>query len=162
MSDVAEGTHDEQPNTLSRRVETLLGGAELALYLSTAVILTVGAATLLIFAVYEAVLTATTAPSDKILVPLLDRVLLVLMLAEVIYTVRRVAKTRRLELGPFFVIAIIAAIRRVLVITAESAGYDINDPAFQAASVELGLLALLIVAFAAAMRLVPLDSRPTT
>ncbi len=54
---------------------------------------------------------------------LLDRVLLALMLAEIIYTVGRITRTRKLESEPFLIIGIIAAIRRMLIVTAESAGH---------------------------------------
>ncbi len=54
---------------------------------------------------------------------LLDRVLLALMLAEIIYTVGRITRTRKLESEPFLIIGIIAAIRRMLLVTAESAGH---------------------------------------
>jgi uncharacterized membrane protein (DUF373 family) len=54
---------------------------------------------------------------------LLDRVLLALMLAEIIYTVWRITRTRKLESEPFLIVGIIAAIRRMLIVTAESAGH---------------------------------------
>ena len=78
------------------------------------------------------------------------------MLAEIIYTVRSIARHHRLEAEPFFIVAIIAAIRRILVITAESSrNVNLDDPHFQAALVELGLLALIVLALAGAMRLIP-------
>ena len=83
---------------------------------------------------------------------LLDRVLLALMLAEILYTLVRFAREGSLEATHFLVIGIIAAVRRVLVLTAEAVEkFDLADPAFLA---ELGLLALLVVAFALAIRLV--------
>jgi uncharacterized membrane protein (DUF373 family) len=92
------------------------------------------------------------------LLHLLDRALLVLMLAEIIYTVSRVARKLRLEVEPFLIVGVIAAIRRMLIITAESATHvDITDPAFLAALAELGLLALVILVFAVAMRLLRME-----
>ena len=89
------------------------------------------------------------------MVHLLDRVLLALMLAEIIYTVGRIARTQQLETEPFLIVGIIAAIRRMLIITAESAGHiDIADPIFQAVLAEPGLLALIILLMAWAMRLI--------
>jgi len=79
------------------------------------------------------------------MVHLLDRVLLALMLAEIIYTVGRISRTQMLETEPFLIVGIIAAIRRMLILTAESAGHvDLTDPVFQALLAELGLLALII------------------
>lgn len=68
--------------------------------------------------------------------------------------VPRVAQCKQLEAAPFFVVAIIAAIRRMLIITAESATHvDLGDPTFQALMVELALPGVLILALAAAMRM---------
>jgi len=134
----------------------VLEQAELYIYLTTAFILVLAAAGLLVVAVIEMVETIAAGDYLGALVPLLDRALLVLMLAEIIYTVRRIAYRKRLEAGPFFIVGLIAAVRRILVITAESTRkVDLHDPAFQAAMLELGLLALIILAIAGAMRLIP-------
>ena len=91
----------------------------------------------------------------KAMVHLLDRVLLALMLAEIIYTVGRITRTQQLETEPFLIVGIIAAIRRMLIITAESAGHvDLTDPFFQAILAELALLSLIILMLAWAMRLI--------
>jgi len=134
----------------------LMERAELWLYSATSIVLIVAAAGLLVAAVVEMANAALGGDYMAALLHVLDRALLVLMLAEIIYTVRRIANRRRLEAHPFFVVAIIAAIRRMLVITAEStSSVDLQDPYFQAAMLELGLLAVIIVALAVAMRLVP-------
>ena len=88
------------------------------------------------------------------MVHLLDRVLLALMPAEIIYTVGRISRTQMLETEPFLIVGIIAAIRRMLIITAEGAGHiDLTDPVFQALLAELGLLAVIIFLLAWSMRL---------
>ena len=138
------------------RLANLLERGEHYIYLSTALILVVAAAALLAMAVVEVFHQVAGGDYDGALLQLLDRALLVLMLAEIIYTVRSIARRRRLEAEPFFIVAIIAAIRRILIITAESTtNVDLQDPHFQAALVELGLLALIVLAPAGAMRLIP-------
>jgi len=133
--------------------------AEHLIYLATAVILVLAAAGLLVLTLVEVAIKVVDVEFIGAMLMLLDRALLVLMLAEIIYTVRRVSQRKRLEARPFFIVGIIAAIRRILVITAESASHvDIQDPLFQAAMVELGLLALIIVALAGAMRIIPDDA----
>ena len=92
------------------RFAGLLERAEHAIYLATAMILVVAAATLLIVAVTEAVVQLVAADYAGALLHLLDRTLLVLMLAEIIYTVRSIARRHRLEAEPFFIVAIIAAV----------------------------------------------------
>ncbi len=128
--------------------------AELTIYAATSVLLVITAGGLLVIAAAEMVEQLMAGQTIPALLNVLDRALLLLMLAEIIYTVRRVAQKQRLEVTPFFVVAIIAAIRRMLIITAESATHvDLHDPQFLAAMAELGLLALLILALACAMRL---------
>lgn len=134
----------------------LLERAELYIYLATASILVLGAAALLRVAVVETIATARQGDHVGALLPRLDRTLIVLMLAEIVYTGRRIAHCKRLDAEPFFIVGLIAAIRRILVITAESTGdIDLHDPGFQAAMTELGLRALIILALARAMRLMP-------
>lgn len=134
----------------------LLERAEHYIYVATAILLVIAAATLLASAVVEGVLEVLAGEPDAALLHLLDRALLVLMLAEIIYTVRSVARRHRLEVEPFFIVAIIAAIRRILIITAESTGnVDLQDTHFQAGMVELGILAVIVLALAGAMRMIP-------
>lgn len=138
----------------------LLERAEHYLYLATAVILVVAAAALLVSSVVEVVGEVLAGDLDEALLRLLDRALLVLMLAEIIYTVRSIARRHRLEAEPFFIVGIIAAIRRILIITAEStSNVNLQDPHFQAAMLELGILALIVLALASAMRLIPGDAK---
>ncbi len=136
--------------------ERFMARAELLLYVSTSVILVLAAFGLLLAAVHEMTIYVLGGHFIDALLHLLDRALLVLMMAEIIYTVRRIAHQKRLEVQTFFTVAIIAAIRRMLIITAESSQHiDLTSPVFQAALAELGVLALIILALAAAMRLVP-------
>lgn len=137
----------------------VLERAEHYIYVATAFVLVLAAAGLLVASVLQMGVQVIAGDYVGGLLHLLDRALLVLMLAEIIYTVRRIARRKRLEAEPFFVVAIIAAIRRMLVITAESTTHiDLSDPTFQAALAELGLLAVIILALAAAMRLIPVHS----
>ncbi|MDX1593592.1 MAG: phosphate-starvation-inducible PsiE family protein [Gammaproteobacteria bacterium] len=132
--------------------------AELYIYVSTAFVLVFAAAGMLLLGIYEMVARVAEGDFIRGLLHLLDRALLVLMLAEIIYTVGRIARKLRLEVEPFLIVGVIAAVRRMLVITAESATHvDLQDPAFQAALAELGLLALVILAIAVAMRLLRME-----
>jgi uncharacterized membrane protein (DUF373 family) len=109
----------------------LLEHAEVGIYLSTAVLLILAAAVLLVVGVFESLLLMFNADYVGGLLLFLDRSLLVLMLAEIIYTVRKIAETHKLQIRPFLTVAIIAAIRRILVITAESTRHiNVDDPIF--------------------------------
>lgn len=83
---------------------------------------------------------------------ILDQLLLVLMLVEVLHTVRISIRSHTLITEPFLVVGLIASIRRVLVITLEVA--DLTKPErwstdgeriFRSSMIELGLLGALIL-----------------
>ena len=82
---------------------------------------------------------------------LLDQLLVVLMLVEILHTVRISIRSHTLVTEPFLVVGLIASIRRILVITLEAAtltkeGKWTPDGAtiFHASMIELGLLGLLV------------------
>ena len=114
------------------------------LYVALGVLLAAGALVLLADATltFVANLIAGTLPAR--MVSLLDRVLLVLMFAEILYTVQVSFREHALVPEPFLVVGLIAAIRRVLVITAEFSDVkDAGSAQFRATMVELGLLTAL-------------------
>lgn len=141
-------------NNQSEHGSGLLERAEHYIYLAAGYILVVAAAGLLIAAIIEMTANIVAGDYTGAIVHLLDRVLLALMLAEIIYTVGRILRTQQLDTEPFLIVGIIAAIRRILIITAESAGHvDLSDPKFQAVLAELGLLAMIIFLLAWAITL---------
>src|ERR1700678_476682 len=82
----------------------------------------------------------------------LDQLLVVLMLVEILHTVRISIHSHYLVTEPFLVVGLIASIRRVLVITLEAAsltkgGVWSADGAsiFRGSMIELGLLGLVIL-----------------
>jgi hypothetical protein len=86
------------------------------------------------------------------IVALLDRLLLVLMIVEVLYTVQVSFREHTLVPEPFLVVGLIAAIRRVLVITAEFGKLaELGDAAFRNAMIELALLTVMVVALVASL-----------
>jgi uncharacterized membrane protein (DUF373 family) len=81
------------------------------------------------------------------IVGLLDRILLILLVVELLYTVQVSFRERILVPEPFLLVGLIAVIRRVLVLTAELAQvHDKPDPVFQRFIMELGVLTFMIVA----------------
>jgi hypothetical protein len=80
----------------------------------------------------------------------LDQLLVVLMLVEILHTVRISIRSHILVTEPFLVVGLIASIRRILVITLQAAtvtGRWSTEGAsiFHASMTELGLLGLLIL-----------------
>jgi uncharacterized membrane protein (DUF373 family) len=93
-------------------------------------------------------------------IELLDRILLILMIAEILYTVQVSLREHALVPEPFLVVALIAAVRRVLIITAEFADLMEKGPeAFTNSMIELGILTVMIVALVVSLML--LRSRQT-
>jgi hypothetical protein len=85
----------------------------------------------------------------------LNELLIVLMLVEILHTVRISIRSHVLVTEPFLVVGLIASIRRILVITLEAAtltkeGAWTSEGAsaiFQSSMLELGLLGLLVLIF---------------
>lgn len=76
----------------------------------------------------------------------LDQILLVLLIIELLYTVQVSFREHGLLVEPFLVVALIAVIRRILVITAELTKLpESGQPVFQRAMFELGILSAMIV-----------------
>ena len=82
----------------------------------------------------------------------LDQLLLVLMIVEILHTVRISIRSHTLTTEPFLIVGLIASIRRILVITLEAA--DLTKPErwsvdgeriFRASMIELGLLGGLVL-----------------
>lgn len=118
------------------------------LYIGLALLLAAIAGTLLIFEIiFFAQYLITGILSDNI-VMLLDRILLIIIFVEVLYTVQVSYRQHVLQPGPFLVIGLIAATRRVLVLTAELPKVlkEENQQLFQNSLLELALLTILIVA----------------
>jgi phosphate-starvation-inducible protein E len=116
-------------------------------YIGLGVLLAGCAAALLVAATADFVtnLLAGTLPGR--VVELLDRMLLVLMVVEILYTVQVSFRGQTLVPEPFLIIGLIAGIRRVLILTAEFKDLlQKGDTAFRNGMIELGLLSLLIVA----------------
>jgi uncharacterized membrane protein (DUF373 family) len=82
-------------------------------------------------------------------IEILNSILLVMMIMEIVYTVTMSLESHSLAGEPFLIIGAIAAIRRMLVITAEGTKLELTNPeAFRSLLMELGLLAVIVVAMA--------------
>ncbi len=84
----------------------------------------------------------------------LDQLLVALIFVELFYTVRLSILEHTLAVEPFIAVALIATVRRILVLTAEEQRVVEGSPeTFQRLLLELGLLAVLILVLAGAMLL---------
>ena len=79
-------------------------------------------------------------------IEILDGILLVMMTMEIVYTVAISLEAHALVAEPFLIIGAIAAIRRMLVITATSTKDEHSAPeVFRNTLIELALLALIVI-----------------
>ena len=84
-------------------------------------------------------------------IEILNSVLLVMMTMEIVYTVAISLQSHTLVAEPFLIIGTIAAIRRMLVITATSTETEHDVGMFHNTLIELGLLAATVIALAVAI-----------
>jgi len=131
-----------------------LGRAEVVIYSVLGALLAITALAAIVSAgklLWEGLLHWAVATQ---ILQVLDQLLLVLMLVEILHTVRISIHSHILVTEPFLVVGLIASIRRILVITLEAAtltkgGTWSAESAgiFRASMIELGLLGLLVLTF---------------
>ncbi len=114
------------------------------LYVGLGVLLAMSGVVLLGNAAVRFARSLMAGPIPANVVTVLDQLLLVLMIIEVLYTVQVSFREHVLVPEPFVLVALIAAVRRILVITAELGSLmDQGSEAARYAMVELGLLTVM-------------------
>jgi uncharacterized membrane protein (DUF373 family) len=136
-------------------IRTTLWGIEEMLYLVVGLLL-LAAAVLVVVGTVSELVSAIKAHANAVNtgVVVLDRVLLTLIVAELLHTLRFVILRGQIVVEPFLFVGLIAVVRRILIITAE---LERQTPAGRALTnllLELGLLGFLTLALAAAIYLV--------
>lgn len=134
--------------------------AEDAIYVGLGLLLVAIAVTLLISELlyfWHYLWTATLAEN---IIFLLDRILLIIIFVEVLYTVQVSFRQHLLQPQPFLVVGLIAVTRRILVLTAEMSKLaKESEGGFYNAMIELGLLTVLIVALVLCLRMLRQQER---
>jgi len=142
-------SHSPLPSSHPRsRAAAFLKQTESVVLFGIAVVLAILAILLLFYTVYALYLAVTTGRIRDQAIEILDSILLVMMTMEIVYTVTLSIESHKLVAEPFLIVGAIAAIRRMLVITAQSTALESNIPAFQNTLLELGLLAVTIILIA--------------
>ncbi len=142
---------DEGTRTLVARGFTLL---EDFVYIGLGLLLAVGAVILLGHAAVKFAGELMHVPLPSAVVGLLDRLLLVLMTIELLYTVQVSFREHSLVPEPFLIVGLVAVTRRILVLTAEFPAFnETSEAAFRVAMIELGVLTLMIVALVASLQM---------
>jgi uncharacterized membrane protein (DUF373 family) len=140
------------------RSYVLLGNVETVIYAVLGILLSAIAILAIIGSLHlfaNGVRDWTGTPS---IFQLIDRLLLVLMLVELLHTVRISIRSHTLVVEPFLIIGLIAIIRRTLVLTLQAEGFtqDIHwtpdvESHFRASMIEAGMLALLVTVLIASI-----------
>src|SRR6202051_1883755 len=144
---------------LSQRIGVLGDGFETVIY-AIAFVLLVAAAVLVVIGGAEAVVHAATHKVNTLQggVLVLDRVLMVLIIAEIAPPLRAVLLYHESAAEPFLFIGLIACVRRILIVTAASEQVN-SDKELDRLLFELGALGLLVIGIAAAIFMIRYSSR---
>lgn len=122
---------------------------EKAIYTSLGSLLALAAIALLLYSIADFLMAIGLVDFPANIVTLLDRLLLVLLVVELLYTVQLSYSSGTLVLEPFLFVGLIAAIRRIFVLTAEfTEGKSATDIPFDHFVTELGALSGLILVLA--------------
>jgi uncharacterized membrane protein (DUF373 family) len=139
---VSPGGRGQVP--LRERIAQGFTHVEDVLYVGIGIVLAAGAVGLLINAALAFARSAATGAVGDSIVGVLDQLLLILMMIEILYTVQVSFREHVLVPEPFVLVALIAAVRRILVITAEFGSLmEQGETVFRYAMIELGLLTVM-------------------
>ena len=125
------------------RIASAFRFIEQAFYFGVAVALAIGGV-ILFFQVGWTFLDSFGGDPRGAIIQLLEGLLLVFILAELIHTVRAIIEENVLRTEPFLIVGIVAAIRRVLVVTAD-ADRHLGKPEFRDLMLEMAVLAGAVV-----------------
>jgi hypothetical protein len=130
-------------------ISDLLTYGEDLIYLATAALLATTAVMLLGTTAWSLLraLRTSTVMSDAL--KALDSLLLVLMIVELLHTIRLFLVEHLLVAEPFLIVALIAGVRRMLILTTEASQYIQTKPEkFRMALLEMALIMVSFLAIA--------------
>lgn len=127
------------------RLVRSLSLVEDVVYIGLGVLLSASAFALLVMGGHSFIVAVMQRTLADQFVALLDEILEVLLVIELLYTVQVSFREHALAAEPFLVVAMIAVVRRILVLTAELPKLPQTQPVFSRSLVELALLPVMIV-----------------
>lgn len=127
---------------------------EEVLYVAVGLLLAAAAVLVLVGTVHELYAGVSShGGAVNTAVDVLDRILLTLIIAELVYTLRFVLRTHAIAVEPFLVVGLIAVVRRILIVTAQFERSPAVGRALTNLLLELGLLGFLALALAVSLAL---------
>jgi uncharacterized membrane protein (DUF373 family) len=143
---------EEEGGRLTRLSAFVFLHTEHAIYAALGVLLALTAVMALVDAAGMTGKAILSVGAASQLLDVVDRLLFLLMLVEILHTVRVSMRSGRLTCEPFLIVGLIASIRRVLVLTLQTAEQmhstewsQQKEALFRASMIELGVLAGLIL-----------------
>jgi uncharacterized membrane protein (DUF373 family) len=140
-------------------LQTGIVRAESLIYLVIGLLLVAAAVLTLVGTVSDVIEGSRSRPVTDVGVFLLERILLIFIIAELLYTLRLVDFGGTILVEPFLFIGLIAVVRRILLITAEAEGAG-EPKDVTGFLVEIGVLGGLTLALAISIHLLR-RSRPS-
>lgn len=160
MTDVPQAADEGKYRAPQREAPRLFEHIERALAVGIGVLLSLAALLALTGAATLAWDGAVQWPQTRSLFGIVERLLFVLMLVEILHTVRASIQSHVLACEPFLVVGIIATIRRILVVTLETSDHPTESTlplgsmsSFNNAMIELSVLGLLTLVLSVAIYL---------
>ncbi|HEV8648119.1 MAG TPA: phosphate-starvation-inducible PsiE family protein [Actinomycetes bacterium] len=145
-------------------IAALLGYGEFLIDTVVAFALVVGGTILLGVVVYDFVRDLGRAPFVGNVLGLLSGLLLVFIFTELISTIRVIVERRKVVVEPFLIVGIVAAVRRLIVISAEAENL-LGTSQFRDVMLEIGVLAGTVLLLGATVLLLRItggqDVEPT-
>jgi uncharacterized membrane protein (DUF373 family) len=146
-------------------IAALLGYGEFLIDTVVALALIVGGTILLGVVVYDFVRDLGQGPFIASVLELLSGLLLVFIFTELITTIRVVIARRRVVVEPFLIVGIVAAVRRLIVISAEAENL-LGTAEFRDVMLEIGVLAVTVLLLGVTVLVLRInrseDDEPTT
>ncbi|HEU4488621.1 MAG TPA: phosphate-starvation-inducible PsiE family protein [Actinomycetota bacterium] len=135
---------DRKETRFRHRAAMLMRGAEDVLYVGVSGVLAIAGLILFGNGIYAFITHFGEGVLSLQVLALLDAMLLVFIVTELIHTISAVVRERVLLLEPFLIVGIVAAIRRLVLISAEAKNL-LGKPDFPDAMLEIGVLTAAIV-----------------
>jgi len=143
--------HEAPRHPILTAVIQVLGSIEDIILTGIALLLILLAVLLLVNGALGLIRAVVQADLSGLELDILESILLVAVIMEIVYTVMLSLRSHELSAEPFMVVGIIAAIRRILEITIKSSNVPSSSDEFRGLLMELGLLAIIVVALAVAI-----------
>jgi uncharacterized membrane protein (DUF373 family) len=155
---------DVQPQPASERLRHIVANGlnlvEDIVYIGLGLLLAATAIWLLLAAIWSFIHGLASGNVASQIVSLLDQILLVLLIIELLYTVVLSFRAHSLIAEPFLVVALIAEVRKILILTARLAELpNESEASFRQSVTELSVLGLLVVVLVTSLILLQRNAR---